>query len=126
MGPLIDCVFLLLIFFLVSTMFKKENRDINIIPPESDSAVKLPPDDKQVVLGINPEGEVFWQGVAVSRMDLHSRLRNQAVDDPDKRIRVDADAEAPFEFVVEILDLCQFRGLTNVGIRTYDDRYNAR
>jgi hypothetical protein len=26
--------------------------------------------------------------------------------------------------VVEILDLCQFRGLTNVGIRTYDDRYN--
>ena len=52
MGPLIDCVFLLLIFFLVSTMFKKENRDINIIPPESDSAVKLPPDDKQVVVGI--------------------------------------------------------------------------
>ncbi len=126
MGPLIDCVFLLLIFFLVSTMFKKENRDINIIPPESDSAVKLPPDDKQVVVGITTEGEVFWQGVSVTQMDLNARLKQQAVDDPDKRIRLDADAEAPFELVVEMLDLCQFRGLNNVGIRTYDDRYNAK
>jgi biopolymer transport protein ExbD len=126
MGPLIDCVFLLLIFFLVSTMFKKENRDINIIPPESDSAVKLPPDDKQLVLGITTDGEVFWQGILVSRMDLHARLRTQALDDPDKRIRVDADADAPFELVVEMLDLCQFRGLTNLGIRTYDDRYNTK
>jgi biopolymer transport protein ExbD len=126
MGPLIDCVFLLLIFFLVSTMFKKENRDIDIVPPESDSAVKLPPDDEQLVLGITREGEVFWQGVPVSRTDLHYRLRTQALENPDKRIRLDADAEAPFELVVEMLDLCQFRHLTNVGIRTYDDRYNRK
>lgn len=126
MGPLIDCVFLLLIFFLVSTMFKKENRDINIVPPESDSAVKLPPDDRQVVVGITAGGEVFWQGVPVTRTDLHSRLRQQAEEDPEKRIRLDADAGAPFELVVEMLDLCQFRGLSNVGIRTYDDRYNTR
>lgn len=126
MSPLIDCVFLLLIFFLVSTMFKKEDRDINIIPPESDSAVKLPPDDKQVVVGITAEGEVFWQGVSVTKMDLNARLKDQALEDPDKRIRLDADAEAPFELVVQMLDLCQFRGLSNVGIRTYDDRYNTK
>jgi biopolymer transport protein ExbD len=59
-------------------------------------------------------------------MDLHARLRIQAADDPERRIRVDADAEAPFELVVEILDLCQFRGMGNIGIRTYDDRYNKR
>lgn len=126
MGPLIDCVFLLLIFFLVSTMFKKENRDIDIVPPESDSAVKLPPDDKQQVVGITAAGEVFWQGVPVTRTDLHARLRQQADVDPEMRIRLDADAAAPFELVVEMLDLCQFRGLANVGIRTYDDRYNTR
>ena len=126
MGPLIDCVFLLLIFFLVSTMVKKENRDINIVPPDSDSAVKLPPDDKQVVVGITSEGEVFWQGVPVSRTDLHARLRAQAVEDLEKRIRLDADADAPFELVVEMLDLCQFRGLSNIGIRTYDEKYNVK
>jgi biopolymer transport protein ExbD len=126
MGPLIDCVFLLLIFFLVSTMFKKENRDIDIVPPESESAVKLPPDDRQLVIGVTATGEVYWQGVPVTRTDLHFRLRTQAEEDPERRIRLDADADAPFELVVEMLDLCQFRGLPNVGIRTYDDRYNTR
>ena len=126
MGPLIDCVFLLLIFFLVATMLKKEDRDIDIIPPESESAVKLPPDDDQCVVGIDDNGEVYWQGDEVSRTDLHERLRTLAVDNPDCRVRIDADAEAPFEDVVEVLDICQFRGLGNVGIRTYDDRYNTR
>lgn len=124
MGPMIDCVFLLLIFFLVATMFKKEKRDIDIIPPESSSAIKIPPDDDQIVLGIDTVGDVYWQGTQVSRTDLHSRLRELAADEPDRQIRLDADAETPFELVVELLDLCQFRGLANVGIRTYDDRYN--
>ena len=126
MGPLIDCVFLLLIFFLVATMMKKEDRDINILPPESSSAVKLPPDDDQVVVGIDFDGEVYWMGSPVSRTDLHERLKTQSIEDPERRIRLDADAEAPFESVVEVLDLCQFRGLSNVGIRTYDEKYNTR
>ncbi|MBB5352058.1 biopolymer transport protein ExbD [Haloferula luteola] len=125
-GPLIDCVFLLLTFFLVATMYKKKDRDIDIVPPESSSAVKLPPDDDQCVIGINESGEVFWQGEAVSRTHLHAELASIASAHPEQRIRLDAHFETPFEKVVEMLDACKFRGLSNVGIRTYDDRYNAR
>ena len=50
MSPLIDCVFLLLIFFLVSTMTKVKNRDIPVDLPTSQSAVKLKPDDKQAIV----------------------------------------------------------------------------
>ena len=124
MSPLIDCVFLLLVFFLVATMYIKEDRDIDIVPPESNSAVRLPPDDDQIVLGINELGDVYWQGADVSRTHLHARLRDLARSEPDRRVRLDAAAETPFELVVELLDACQFRGLGNVGIRTYDDRYN--
>ena len=49
MSPLIDCVFLLLIFFLVSTMTKVKNRDISVDLPTSESAIKLKPDDKQAL-----------------------------------------------------------------------------
>lgn len=52
MSPLIDCVFLLLIFFLVSTMTKVKNRDIPVDLPTSQSAVKLKPDDKQAIVGL--------------------------------------------------------------------------
>ncbi len=126
MSPLIDAVFLLLIFFLVATMLKKDDKDIDITPPESRSAVKLPPDDDIVVLGVDAEGGLFWEGQPASANQFHQRLRDVAVRNPGQRLRLDADAQTPFYRVAEVLDMCQFRGLTNVGIRTYDDRYNRR
>lgn len=126
MSPLIDAVFLLLIFFLVATMFKKENRDIDIPPPVSASAVKLLPDDEQLVLGVSREGDFFWQGTPLTLEALHDRLREVAVTTPERRIRLDTDHQTPFVHVVQVLDLAQFNGMNNVGIRTYDSRYNRR
>lgn len=126
MSPLIDAVFLLLIFFLVATMLKKEDRDIDIVPPESRAAVKLLPDDEQLVLGVTLDGRFFWQGTPLSLDELHHRLREVAVLTPDRRIRLDTDRLTPFRHVAQVLDLAQFNGMTNVGIRTYDSRYNRR
>ena len=85
MSPLIDAVFLLLIFFLVATMFKKEKRDIDIVPPESASAVKMKPDDDVLVLGVTPMGEVYWQGRPITRTDLHTQLRSLSLSDPGRQ-----------------------------------------
>ena len=62
MSPLIDCVFLLLIFFLVSTMTKVKSRDIPVNLPTSEAAVKLKPDDKQAIVGLDSEGNFYWDG----------------------------------------------------------------
>ena len=124
MSPLIDCVFLLLIFFLVTTMLKKRDRDIDVELPESSSAVRLPPANDVTVIGVNREGRVFWDGVASSRGQVRDRLRWLAEQSPEQRIRVDADAEAAIVHVAELLDACQLCGLANVGIRTYDEDYN--
>ena len=124
MSPLIDCVFLLLIFFLVSTMFKKEKRDIDIIPPESNSAEKLRPDNKHIVLSVDHDGTLNWQCRPTSVNDVFQRLGEEAIANPERRIRIDADHRAPLYHVAKLLDMCQFRGMTNVGIRTYDEKYN--
>ena len=124
MSPLIDCVFLLLIFFLVATMFKKQNRDIDINLPISRSAIKVRPDDRNVVIGIDESGNVFLEGARSSMNDLHAFLESIARNEPNRRIRLDADAGAPIFRVVEVLDTCQFRGLNNLSIRTYDETYN--
>jgi len=126
MSPLIDCVFLLLIFFLVATMYKKKDKDIAIVPPESVSAQRLLADDKAIVIGIDRGGRYYWEGAPATANQLHQSLRSVAATSPDRQIRLDADEMTPFECVVEVLDICQFRGLRNVGIRTYDDRYNRQ
>lgn len=125
-SPLIDCVFLLLIFFLVATMTKVKDKDIAIDLPSSTSAVKMRPDDKQVVVGIDQHDQLYWDGQLCSTNFLHQNLRDLGLVDTGKRLRVDLDRGASFGRFVQVMDACQFHNLTNVGIRTYDKRYNQQ
>lgn len=124
MSPLIDCVFLLLIFFLVSTMTKVKNRDISVDLPTSESAIKLKPDDKQAIVGLDAEGNFYWDGQPCSTNFMMEQLREICISDPGRRIRIDMDKNTPFGRFVEVMDACQFYNLTNIGIRTYDENYN--
>ena len=124
MSPLIDCVFLLLIFFLVSSMTKVKNKDIPVDLPASSSAVKLKPDDKQAVLGMDNRGNLYWEGQPCSTNFLREQLRDISISNPDRRIRIDMDKDTPFGRFVEVMDACQFYNLSNIGIRTYDENYN--
>ena len=126
MSSLIDCVFLLLIFFLVTTIAKKENRDIDIDLPVSTSSLDVPPDNDTLVIGVNKEKMLFYNGRPVTVSELHQILLELSEENQDRRIRVDCDKAVAFSRVVEVLDLCSFRGLHNVAVRTYDEQYNTR
>ena len=126
MSSLIDCVFLLLIFFLVTTIAKKENRDIDIDLPVSTSSLDVPPDNDTMVIGVNKEKMLFYNGRPVTISELHQILLELSEENQDRRIRVDCDKAVAFSRVVEVLDLCSFRGLHNVSVRTYDEQYNTR
>ena len=126
MSSLIDCVFLLLIFFLVTTISKKENRDIDVDLPVSTSSLDVRPDNDTMVVGINKDKMLFYNGRAVTVSELHEILLELAEEDQNRRIRIDCDKAVAFSRVVEVLDLCSFRGLHNVAVRTYDEQYNTR
>jgi len=124
LAPLIDVVFLLLIFFLVSTMIKKIDRDIDIQLPDSRSAEKFLPRDDNRVIGIDAGGRIFYEGEASTIQSLHTRIRQLSVAGEQPQIRLDVDRETPTHRVIEVLDLCRFNNLREVGIRTYDEFYN--
>ncbi len=124
MAPLIDCVFLLLIFFLVSTMMKKADKDIDIRPPESSSAARQVPRDSTFVIGIDAVGAFYVEGESIGINGLFRELRRLAATAPGTRIRLDTDERTPFESVVQVMNICQFRQLDDVVIRAYDEKYN--
>jgi len=125
MGPMIDAVFLLLIFFLVTTMLKKDDTSVEEIElPISRSALEVPPDDSQVVINIDAEGELYFMGEETTVQLLHEEMRALERDDPEARIRLDTDEDTPFHRVVEVLDLLAFRNLRNVGVRTYHEKFD--
>ena len=121
MAPLIDCVFLLLIFFLVATTLKKIERELPLKLPESAAAVRVRKSEDVLVVGVTKRGRFFLGDQAVTQAVLHERLRKVASADPEKRVRIDADRLTPFQYVVQVFDLCQFEGLRNVGVHTKDE-----
>jgi len=121
MAPLIDCVFLLLIFFLVATTLKKIERELPLKLPESSAAIRVKSSADVLVIGVTKRGRLFLGDQAVTQAVLHERLRKAASANPEQRVRIDADRLTPFQYVVQVFDLCQFEGLRNVGVHTKDE-----
>jgi len=125
MSPLIDCVFLLLIFFLVTTMLKQDLKEVEHLQlPASRSSLEVPPDDSMLVIAIDADADIYLEGELTTRSELLDRLRQVEQEEPDRRIRLDTDGETPFYRLVEVLDALNFRNLNNVGVRTYHEKYD--
>lgn len=120
MGPLIDCVFLLLIFFLVSTTMKKPEKEIPLqLPGPAISAVERPSLQVQNLV-IDAEGIFYWGDIPVGQQELHNRVREFGALTPHGRMRIRVDRHTDARFLVQVLDLVTFEGLTNYAIHTLD------
>ena len=117
---MMDCIFLMLIFFLVSSQLKKVEKEIPMELPTATVAkdVKATPD--LITVQVNSKGEMFVNSKSVGGAGLRSALTAAKQENPDRRIRLDGDVYAPFRAIVQVLDTCQQEGLTVVGIHTAD------
>jgi biopolymer transport protein ExbD len=126
MAPLIDCVFLLIIFFLVATTLKKIDRELPLELPGAKTVLEVQQPAGFVAVAIDRNGGFHLDGSPVSIDLLQSGIRERARGNPDLKVRVDADRTIPFEKVMEVLDLLRFENLHNIGLNTRDDRPRAR
>ena len=118
---MMDCNFLMLIFFLVSSQLKKVEKELPIELPRANTTrdVKSTPD--LITVSVNAKGELFVNSKPVGDAGLKNALANAAKENPDRRIRINGDVFAPFRSIVQVLDTCQGEGLTVVGIHTATD-----
>ncbi len=121
MAPLIDCVFLLLIFFLVATTLKKIEPKVPIELPQSHAALRTSQPDNQLVIAIDPLGTVYLDGVPATNMQLHERLRLHAQSGESHPVRLDVDRRTAFEDIIRVIELCTFEGLSDVGFHTAEE-----
>lgn len=120
---LIDCIFFLLMFFMVATTFKhqqgqREARELPINLPTADVATR--PEDAAsdpLVIGLDAQGQIYLDGLPTSVQQLQLRLRQQGRANADRPIRIDGDRGANYQQVVQVLDMCGFEGLRRVSMR---------
>lgn len=114
--PLVDVVFLMLIFFMVSTTFNVTS-SLKLDLPSSHATAQQQ-EIKQVTIAINANGKLFVQDEAVSDEELRSRILNASHGDPNMRVVLRADSDARHKRVVFVLDTLRGLNMSKVGIAT--------
>jgi len=120
MAPLIDCVFLLLVFFLVAATLKKPHKELELHLPHSAAAALVASRYDTLIIEMTKDGGIYVDSRPMTKQLLNEMLHAVVAETPNRRVRIDADRRAPVQFLVRLLDHLQFVGLNNVGVRTRD------
>lgn len=114
--PMIDVVFLLIIFFMVATSFAELEHDIELELPEVASASAMTSAPKQRVVTVQADGEVALDGEAVSLVELTQRLNAARSQYPELSVVIRGDAACPFQHVAASLAACKDAKISELGI----------
>ena len=110
---MVDVVFLLIIFFLVTTTFQKE-RTINLDLAKSKSSKEYKKNDG-LTISINKEGKYYYQKKEVSLAKMKDILQNE---NKKGLILIKSDKDAAYKYVVNIMSLLQDLDLNNIDFIT--------
>lgn len=116
-SPLIDVVFILLIFFIVTTVFVEET-GIEVNKPRAATQQDL--ERNSILIGVRRTGQVFYGGREIGVAGVRSIVSRLIKQDPMPVI-IQADRETPTESTVSVLDEARLAGAENVFVSTVND-----
>jgi len=117
MSPLVDVVFLLLIFFMVTTVFP-DDKGVIIEKPESEQATSV--SDDHLIVKIDAESSLFFQDKKLAIKDLERVLKNQLTVNNSLPVIINADKMATTEILVKVIDAAKSSGAKQLGLATND------
>ncbi|MEL6108509.1 MAG: biopolymer transporter ExbD [Planctomycetota bacterium] len=119
--PLIDVVFLLLIFFLVTSEFEEEESRLDIVLPTATSAVPMVGKPREIIIDVDEDGNVYLRGNQTTFEDLETMLKAAVAQNPTNQTAViRADRSTTFQPVVNVMDVCNRSGISDYSVTTQD------
>ena len=115
--PLIDVVFLLLIFFMVTTTFV-ESPSINVNLPKAATKAKESKKSKNLVVSVNTRGQIFLGEKRLSMSEFKSEAQKFSSENKSGMLVLRADKTSQHGEVVEIMDIAKSEGITKIAIAT--------
>lgn len=113
MAPLIDMIFILLIFFLVTTSFVKES-GVDVQRPVAESAESK--ESTNMIIGIDEKGQVYIQGKHIDVRSVRSRMNQYVLETPKGSVVIAADKKSATDTLIQVLDACRLAGVQNISI----------
>lgn len=121
MTPMIDVVFLLIIFFLVSSHLAKQESQMELALPVAASGDEDPLSDlPRVTINVREDGSVTFAGQSLPNSELQDRLQSAKRELGDEvEVRIRCSRLAPYQFVEPVMVACSKNGIWNVTYAVY-------
>jgi biopolymer transport protein ExbD len=119
MTPMIDIVFLLMIFFLVASKLDEDDRSLDVILPQASAAKPLTSRPREFVINIDRAGNYYAGARPVPLQELTELLVQSATDNPQRQtVILRADEETAHKFVVAAMDACVRAGIDDYQVQS--------
>ena len=114
LAPMIDVVFLLLIFFMLTSIYAKPMMPIKL--PESETSVVQ--EEPEITIGISSDGSLSLNGQNIAIDQLRDDLSQHLLERLEKNIRLTADKRVYFGLVINVMDIAKQAGADNIAVVT--------
>ena len=111
--PMLDVVFIMLIFFIVSTSFVKES-GIQVSRPSAATAVKK--ERANILVAINEIGEIWIQKRKVDIRSVRANIERMHAESPEGSVVIQADKKSQNGLLVQVMDQIRLAGVQNISL----------
>lgn len=118
MTPLIDMVFILLIFFIVTTSFVKET-GVDVNRPSAQTAVDQ--ERANILIAIRANDEIWMDNRQIDRRAVRANVERLYAENPEGSVIIIADEDAKTGLLIEVMDQARLAGVANVSIAAERD-----
>ncbi len=116
LSPMIDCIFILLIFFIVTTVFVEET-GLQVHKPDAAAAQPLDEDREGVVLEITADNKILWEDVEIQMVDVPGRVKASTAD-PETPVVIRAHEQSDHGTFVGVWDAARRGGAQILSFNT--------
>ncbi|MEP6699341.1 MAG: biopolymer transporter ExbD [Verrucomicrobiota bacterium] len=118
---LVDILTILLIFFVVSTTFKKDQPEVQINLPDSKTATSTSSELEHAIVSVNEGDEVRLDGRVIAIAELESSVRNLPTTRRSS-LALQADKKASFGTIIQVMDALKLAGVKNLPAFTHGEK----
>ena len=111
--PMLDVVFIMLIFFVVTTSFVKES-GVEVNRPNANTAQQQ--ESANILIAIRPNGEIWIDNRAVDVRAVRANVERLRAEFPESDVVIQGDKQAQIGLLVRVMDQVRLAGITNVAI----------
>lgn len=122
--PMIDVLFLLLAFFIISWQFSQSETELNVSVPTAEEGADPDRQRGELIINVLEDLSIRVEGRTVTLPELQEKLTSLAKDYKDQPVRLRGDASVPYQRIVNVIDTCQKAGIWNISFASQAPKEN--